>query len=166
LEELNALRLEPLGMDRRFNRYWLLCCPDFSLTSAYTGAADDFANNTSDIPGTRVSIMSAPRVAGSWVVGLQMSKMHQPGSAWLCQYVRRACPPSTLPASCTCLAIFYVPSWRVSYCTSCLSHCLPLPPPPKMPQACPQMQTQRASGSSLLTRAAGACCCAPSSWTS
>jgi hypothetical protein len=43
--------LEPLGMDRRFNRYWLLCCPDFSLTSAYTGAGDDYANNTSDIPG-------------------------------------------------------------------------------------------------------------------
>lgn len=52
LEELNAWRLEPLGMDRRFNRYWLLCCPDFSVTSVYTGAADDFPNSTNyDIPG-------------------------------------------------------------------------------------------------------------------
>ena len=51
LEELNAWRLEPLGMDRRFNRYWLLCCPDFSVTSAYTGAADDFPDSTNNIPG-------------------------------------------------------------------------------------------------------------------
>lgn len=41
LEELNGVRLEPLGMDRRFNRYWLLSCPDFSITSAYRGSPDD-----------------------------------------------------------------------------------------------------------------------------
>lgn len=51
LEELNVLRLEPLGMDRRFNRYWLLCCPDFSITSCYTGSADDPDLSTGSIPG-------------------------------------------------------------------------------------------------------------------
>jgi len=40
-EDLNMLRLEPLGMDRRFNRYWLLVAPDFSISSSYRGAATD-----------------------------------------------------------------------------------------------------------------------------
>lgn len=51
LEELNGVRLEPLGMDRRFNRYWLLSCPDFSITSAYSGSTDDDLAATGGIPG-------------------------------------------------------------------------------------------------------------------
>jgi hypothetical protein len=40
-EELNVLRLEPLGMDRRFNRYWLLVPPDWSVSDRQcrTGSA-------------------------------------------------------------------------------------------------------------------------------
>jgi hypothetical protein len=54
LEELNVPRLEPLGLDRRSNRYWLLVPPDFSLTSAYTGAPDDLVNNIGSIEGVCV----------------------------------------------------------------------------------------------------------------
>jgi hypothetical protein len=40
-EELNSLRLEPLGLDRRFNRYWLLVSPDFAGLAGYAGVAGD-----------------------------------------------------------------------------------------------------------------------------
>jgi hypothetical protein len=40
-EELNSLRLEPLGMDRRHNRYWLLTAPDFGAMAGYAGVAGD-----------------------------------------------------------------------------------------------------------------------------
>jgi hypothetical protein len=90
LEELNVLRLEPLGMDRRFNRYWLLCCPDFSITSAYTGSSDDFVSNSGAIPG-------GPR--GEAAAVFACARVQPAGHAAVSssQYLRRGC------WHCTCM---------------------------------------------------------------
>ncbi|WIA12944.1 hypothetical protein OEZ85_006559 [Tetradesmus obliquus] len=81
-EELNCLRLEPLGLDRRYNRYWLLTCPDFAALAGYAGRAGDLEaaakllGTPRDANAGRIFVEPAA-AGGRWRVLLRTQQLDQ-----------------------------------------------------------------------------------------